>query len=114
MQRDPSVSGRLGIRERVRAGRRLTSHPVATTPGGVDGELPPLAGDVGLRPDALLELVRRDAARLKAALDEVLQPLDHALGLRMRASQKCQPTRSCPQNAANASVGRPSWACSPA
>ncbi len=30
-----------------------------------------------------------------------------------RGSQKCQSTRSAPQNAANSTVGRPAVACSP-
>ena len=61
-----------------------------------------------------VELVREHAARLEVGLRVALQPLDRALGLRIAASQNRQPTRSCPQNAANASVGRPPWPWMPA
>ena len=55
-----------------------------------------------------VELVGEAPAGLEAALEEVLQPLDNALGLRVaRLAEKNQSTLSAPQNAANSAVGRP-------
>jgi hypothetical protein len=56
-----------------------------------------------------VELVRERATGLEVRLRVALQPLDRALGLRIAGSQNFQPTLSCPQNAANASDGRPPW-----
>ena len=54
-----------------------------------------------------VQLAGEAPARLEVRLRVALQPLDHALGLRI--SQNSQSTLSWPQKAANASVGRPPW-----
>lgn len=59
-------------------------------------------------------LVGEHAARLEVGLHEPLQPLDGPLACGSRGRQKCQPTLSCSQNAANSSLGRPSWTWMPA
>ena len=51
-----------------------------------------------------VELVRERTARLEARLGVSLQPLDHALRLRIPRLKR-QPTPSSPQNAANGCVG---------
>src|SRR4051812_27354307 len=61
-----------------------------------------------------VELVREHPAGLERALQEVLQALDAALGLRITRRAEMPTDRQLPQNAANASVGRAALACRPA
>jgi hypothetical protein len=55
-----------------------------------------------------VELVGEHAPGLEVGLRVALPALDDALGLRVTLAAEGQPTRSWPQNAANARVGRPS------
>ena len=56
--------------------------------------------------ELVVELVREAAAGLKAFLDEVLQPLDDALGLRVApARRSASRPAAAPQNAANSVSG---------
>ena len=60
-----------------------------------------------------VELVGEGAAGLEAALDEVLQPLDDALGLRVARLAEVPVDPQLAAERGELVVGRPSRACSP-
>src|SRR5215204_6387838 len=76
-------------------------------PAGPETSVFGFCWELALKSRRVVEFARRDPARLEAALPEVLQALDGALGLGSPRSQKCQPAFSASQNVSTAGGPRP-------
>ena len=109
-----SVSGGRGGQRR----HHLALLDAAGRPGGsaasCDGGVRAL-GEPGVELELEVELVRERPAGLEAALDEVLQPLDDALGLRIgrRAEVPVDPQLAAERGELLASGGRRGRGCRP-
>src|SRR5438874_1157984 len=98
-ERPPMVAGQLaglqGDRDDLALVAQAVDRPAAQRP------VKPRIGahvDPGVKLQLEIDLVGERAAALEALLQELLQALDDALGLRSARWQKCQPTLSAPQN----------------